>query len=279
MAAKREFSARLWGVRGTIPCPGRKTVRYGGNTACVEILCAGRRIILDAGTGLRTLGNAMLVGDQPVVAHILLSHTHVDHITGLPFFRPAYRQGNRFELWNGHLRRQNRDLESVLCSLMDSPFFPVPLGIMHASMTFHDFDAGVTLHPYDDVAVRTAALNHPGGATAYRIEFDGRSICYVTDTEHPERGRDARIVELIAGSEIVIYDATFTDEEYPRFKGWGHSTWQEGVRLCEEAGAGRLVTFHHLPEHDDVELDRIAVALAEARPGSLVGREGLVLEP
>jgi phosphoribosyl 1,2-cyclic phosphodiesterase len=129
------------------------------------------------------------------------------------------------------------------------------------------------------VAVRTAVLNHPGGATAYRIDFDGRSICYVTGTEHPEDGRDARIVELIAGSEIVIYDATFTDEEYPQYRGWGHSTWQEGVRLCEAAGAGRLVTFHHLPEHDDADLDRIAAVLADVRPGSLVGREGLVMEP
>ncbi len=279
MTAKREFSVQFWGVRGTIPCPGRKTVRYGGNTPCVEVHCDGRRIILDAGTGLRTLGNTMQTDDQPTVAHILLSHTHVDHITGLPFFRPAYRAGNCFELWNGHLRRQNRDLESVLCGLMDSPLFPVPLDIMHASMAFHDFDAGATLELYGDIAVRTAVLNHPGGATAYRIDFDGRSVCYVTDTEHPENKRDEGIVELIAGSEIVIYDATFTDEEYPQFRGWGHSTWQEGVRLCEAAGAGRLVTFHHFPEHDDSDLDQIGAALAETRPGSLVGREGLVLRP
>ena len=126
--------------------------------------------------------------------------------------------------------------------------------------------------------LRTAPLNHPNGATGYRIEFAGKTICYVTDTEHREGDLDRVIVDLIRGSQIVIYDATYTSEEFQRFKGWGHSTWNEGVRLCEAAGADRLVAFHHDPDHTDADLDRIAEQLEAARPGSKVASEGLILE-
>jgi len=274
-----DFSIKLWGVRGTVPCPGPATRRFGGNTACVEVRCGPHRLILDAGTGLRVLGNAMAAADgQRHRAHILLTHTHLDHVLGLPFFKPAYEAGNCFELWAGHLRPRGRSLQEVLFRLMESPYFPVPLDIMHACIAFHDFEAGDTLEPFEGVRVRTAPLVHPGGATAYRVEYGGRAVCYVTDTEHPERGHDERVLELIAGAQLLVYDCTYTDAEMPRFRGWGHSTWEEGLRLCEAAGAERLVTFHHDPERDDTQLDHIDAALADRRPGSLVGREGMVLE-
>jgi phosphoribosyl 1,2-cyclic phosphodiesterase len=167
----------------------------------------------------------------------------------------------------------------VLSALMSKPIFPVPLRIMHACMAFHDFHAGDTLQPLPGIVLRTAPLNHPNGATAYRIDYAGRSICYVTDTEHREGDLDHNIVELIRGSQLVIYDSTYTEEEYPRYRGWGHSTWNEGVRLCEAAGAGTLIAFHHDPDHSDADLDRIAAEMAGARPGSLVAHEGLVLHP
>lgn len=280
MAGLGDFWVKLWGVRGTIPCPGPATRRFGGNTACVEVRCGPSRLILDAGTGLRALGNAMAAADgERCAAHILLTHTHLDHVLGLPFFKPAYQAGNCFELWAGHLERSGRTLQEVLCRLMESPYFPVPLDIMHACIAFHDFEAGEVLEPFPGVRVRTAPLVHPGGATGYRIDYAGRSVCYVTDTEHPERGHDPAVLALIAGAQIVIYDATYTDAEMARFRGWGHSTWEEGLRLCELAGAARLVTFHHDPERDDTQLDLIDAALAARRPGSLVGREGMVLEP
>lgn len=272
-----DFAIRFWGVRGTIPCPGPRTLRYGGNTACVEVRCGPHRLILDAGTGLRELGREMLGSGQPVQSHLFLTHTHIDHILGLPFFRPAYDPRNRFEFWSGHLAGQGRRLDEVLSTIMQPPLFPVPLDIMHACIGFHDFAAGDVLSPCAGVSIRTASLNHPGGATGYRIEFGGRSLCYVTDTEHVPGTPDAAILGLIAGADLVIYDTTYTDEQFQRFIGWGHSTWQEGVRLCEAAQAGRLVAFHHDPDHDDDMLDQIALELEQRRPGSIVAREGLLI--
>ncbi len=277
MAGKSDnFWLRFWGVRGTIPCPGAATLRYGGNTACVEVMCGAQRLIFDAGTGLRALGMS-LNGQHALKAHIFLTHTHIDHINGFPFFRPAYDPANCFELWAGHMGGQPGSLQAVLSDLMRAPIFPVPLEIMHACIAFHDFAAGTVLEPAPGVVLRTAPLNHPNGATGYRIEFAGRSACYVTDTEHREGTLDETVLDLIRGSELVIYDATYTEAEYDRFRGWGHSTWQEGVRLCKAASVKRMVAFHHDPEHCDEDLDRIADELDCAMPGSRVAREGVVL--
>jgi phosphoribosyl 1,2-cyclic phosphodiesterase len=271
-----EFWLRFWGVRGTVTCPGPETLRYGGNTACIEVMCSGQRLILDAGTGLRALG-ASLNGRHDLKGHIFLTHTHIDHIIGFPFFRPAYSANNRFELWAGHLGGETGALEGVLADLMRAPIFPVPLNIMHACIAFHDFAAGAAIEPVPGVTLRTTPLNHPNGATGYRVEHAGRSFCYATDTEHRAGGLDRNILELIAGSELLIYDATYTEAEYARFRGWGHSTWNEGVRLCEAAGVPRLIAFHHDPDHTDADLDRVAAELARALPGSQVAQEGMVL--
>lgn len=273
-----EFWVRFWGVRGTVPCPGPGTVRYGGNTSCVEVMCGKERLIFDAGTGLRTLGTS-LVGQTGLRAHIFLTHTHIDHINGFPFFRPAYNPSNSFEIWTGHLKARQGGLQKVLASLMSGPIFPVPIDIMHACIAFNDFEAGESFEPSPGVMLDTASLNHPQGATGYRINFAGKSICYVTDTEHQVGKLDHKILKLIEGADLVIYDSTYVDEEYERFRTWGHSTWREGIKLCEAANAKRFVAFHHDPEHDDAFMDGIADQLETARPGSVVAREGMVLHP
>jgi phosphoribosyl 1,2-cyclic phosphodiesterase len=274
-----DFLVRFWGVRGSIPCPGPETVRYGGNTSCVEIRCGGHQLIFDGGTGLRELGNTLKRQNGKIDADLFFTHTHFDHICGLPFFAPVYIKGSRVRLWAGHLLPQKLDLETVLCGMMIAPLFPVPMGLIAKQTECHDFRCGETLTPRPGVTLRTGPLNHPNGATGYRIEFDGRSVCYITDTEHRPGTLDQNILSLVAGTDIMIYDSTYTDDEYPSHVDWGHSTWQEGVRLADAAAVKRLVVFHHDPSHDDAFMDRIAREAAAARPGTLVAAEGLVLHP
>lgn len=272
-----DFFIRFWGVRGTIACPGGEYARYGGNTSCIEVCCGDERLILDAGTGLRPLG-VHLDGRVPIDVDIMLTHTHLDHIAGLPFFMPMFKAGNTIRLWAGHLDGKET-LQNVIKRLMDPPLFPVPLSALGADIQFNDFDCGETLTPKAGVTLRTTALNHPNGATGYRVEYGGRSVCYVTDTEHVKDKPDENILRLIDGADIFIYDSTYTDDEYPCFKGWGHSTWQEGARLAQAAKVKTFVVFHHAPEHDDEYMDQISDAARQACPGALVSREGLVLRP
>lgn len=272
------FSVRFWGVRGSIACSGPRTARYGGNTSSLEVRCGGRMLLFDAGTGLRYLGNELARAEaSPLDADLFLTHTHFDHVVGLPFFKPFFDPKNRWRLWAGHLA-EGTTLRRVLGDFMMSPLFPVPPQVFRARMEYREFKAGETLHPGGGVALRTAALNHPDGATGYRVEYGGRSLCYLTDTEHVPGAPDRNILGLIAGADLVIYDSMYTDAEYETYTGWGHSTWQEGVRLCRAAGARRLAVFHHDPEHDDDMLDGIAREVAKELPGSIVAKDGLTIE-
>jgi phosphoribosyl 1,2-cyclic phosphodiesterase len=271
-----DFTVRFWGVRGSIPCPGPDTQRYGGNTSCVEVRCGPHLLILDAGTGLRAL--AASLGPETQDADVLFTHSHLDHVNGWAFFLPLTDARHRFNVWAGHLQRPHR-LDGVLARFLDDPLAPVHLGNLRADLTYHEITAADSFTPREGVFVRTAPLNHPNGATGYRIEYAGRAICYITDTEHVPGRTDANVLALIEGADIVIYDSTYTEDEYPNYVGWGHSTWQEGVRLSDRAGAKLFVAFHHDPNHGDATMDRIAEELARARPGSIVAREGLILRP
>lgn len=274
MADAAVIEVRFWGVRGSIATPGPETVRYGGNTPCVEVRAGGRLIILDGGTGLRCLGNALLATGKPVDADIFFSHLHWDHIQGFPFFTPAFVPGNVFRIYGE--RKGGHTLEKVLEGQMTDPNFPVPLSIMRSELVFNQVAPGETVS-LGDVRVRTAALRHPGGCLGLRIEHRGRSFVYATDTEHdPETGElDRNLVELARGADVLCYDAMYTDEEYRKGKiGWGHSTHDEGVRIARAAGVRRLYFFHHEPNHSDAFLDE---RLAEAR-GWLTAGEPLELE-
>ncbi len=279
MSGTDDFSVTFWGVRGSIACPGPDYSRYGGNTSCLEVRCGGQLLIFDAGTGLRPLGQKLAkdCGPDGLDFDIFLTHTHIDHIAGVPFFGPLFDKRNRIRLHAGHLE-PGLELHHVLCKFMSAPLFPVPPTIFAADCSFVDFDCGQTLTPRPGVTLKTAALNHPNGACGYRVEYDGRAICYVTDTEHREGELDATVLGLIEGADLVIYDSSYTDAEYPRYRGWGHSTWEEGVRLAEAAGA-RLAIFHHDPSHDDGFMDAVAEAAEAARPGTVVAREGMTLSP
>jgi phosphoribosyl 1,2-cyclic phosphodiesterase len=284
--AAGDFFVRFWGVRGSIACPGHAYERYGGNTSCLEVRCGPHVLIFDCGTGLRPLGKHLMTEaqgeDGPGTAgaeiDIFLTHTHHDHIAGIPFFAPAFCAASKVRFWAGHLKPED-SLHEVLCKFMAAPLFPVPPAIFGAQVEYLDFRAGETLEPHEGVVLKTAPLNHPNRATGYRVEYGERAICYVTDTEHVQGERDPNVVELIRDADIVVYDCSYTDEEYPKFAGWGHSTWQEGVRLVEAAGAERLAIFHHDPAHDDAFMDRVAAEAEARRPGTVVAQEGMVLAP
>jgi len=260
-------------------------MRYGGNTSCLEVTAGGRRLILDAGTGIRPLG-IELARQAPLDIDIYFTHTHLDHLSGLTFFSPLFDKRNSVRLWAGHLEPPYT-LKKVVSNLMQAPIYPVTLDVFQATVSFTEFKSGDDLTCGQTVTMRTAPLHHPNGATGYRIEHGGKSICYITDTEHYEGRRDKTIVNLCRGADIMIYDSSYTDAEYPRYKGWGHSTWQEGVRVAEAAGVGTLAIFHHDPSHFDAFMDDVAREAAVMRPGItanglprvVVAHEGLTLGP
>ncbi|GAB3450405.1 MBL fold metallo-hydrolase [Insolitispirillum peregrinum] len=266
---------KFWGVRGSIACPSPNHVVYGGNTSCVQVTLDDHTIIFDAGTGIRGLGHEILRRDIRR-SSLMLTHTHWDHINGFPFFAPAFQANRHFRIYAGHLQEMG-GIYHVLANQMANPTFPVPLDALQANLEFIDFTQGETLEPEPGVLVRTAPLRHPNGATGYRIDYKGASVCYVTDTEHIPGQPDQTILDLIAGADLVIYDCTYTDSEFPAKVGWGHSTWQEGVRLCRQANAKRLAIFHHDPDHDDQFMERLEEEARTLWSGALVARDNLEL--
>ena len=268
------FRIKFWGVRGSIACPTPNHIGYGGNTSCIEMRLGSHRIVFDAGTGVRALGQTFL-RDNVSEIKLLLTHTHWDHINGFPFFLPAYDPRRTIAIRAGHLGSRGT-IRDVLSQQMDLPMFPVPIEAMKAELRFEDFTAGDSFELYPGVLVKTAPLNHPNGATGYRIEYGGCSACYITDTEHvPANGLDQKILDLIAGSDLMIYDCTYTEEEWITKIGWGHSTWNEGMRLAREAGVKRLAISHHDPDHDDTFMDKVKYEAEKAWSGNFVAREGM----
>lgn len=280
---------RFWGVRGSLPVPGRKTERYGGNTSCVEVRSAsGTRVVVDAGTGIRRLGKELAAEGEAgrTQVHLLISHTHWDHIQGLPFFSPLYQPGNRLHVYAR--KRDDLHLRAVFASQTDDPYFPIPFDEAKADIAFRELLDSAEFE-IADVKVACARLNHPYIATAYRLTADGASVVYVSDTapfseilfedqfvarppnsgaELPRADREklarmrAGVVRLCEGADLCIYDTMFTPEDYQRIPHYGHSRPSDAIDICREAGARQLALFHHAPERADAEIDAI---LADTR--------------
>ena len=270
------FKVKFWGVRGSIACPSSKYAIFGGNTSCIEVSCGGQRVILDCGTGIRNLGHWMMKKGVRQ-ADILMSHTHWDHINGFPFFSPAYQPDHEFRIMAGHLFDIKENLSDIMAGQMNQPTFPVPIQTMRSKLTFEDFVAGDSFTLGNEIKVKTTLLRHPDNATGYRIDYGGKSFCYVTDTEHIPGKPDENILNLIDHADVVVYDCTYTDREFPSRIGWGHSTWQEGMRLCKLANAKRLVIFHHDPDHEDPFLELLEAEARMAWDGALMSRENMRL--
>jgi phosphoribosyl 1,2-cyclic phosphodiesterase len=270
------MKVRFWGVRGSLPTPGRKTVRYGGNTSCVEVRLGERRVLLDAGSGLVELVAATAAEPGPVNTDLLLSHTHYDHICGLPFYAPLFQPKNEVRIWSGRLNHDT-SAAAALQSSMTPPLMPDMASLIRAQVDYHEFEVGSALDLGGGVMVRTAMLRHPGGCVGYRIEWSGRAMVYATDTAHGDPATDAALRALCQGAGLLIYDAMFTDDEYPSRVAWGHSTWRQGVRLANTCGVQQLVLFHHAPFRDDKALAALVAEAASVRPGTIAAREGLEL--
>jgi phosphoribosyl 1,2-cyclic phosphodiesterase len=256
---------KVWGCRGSLAVPGADTVRYGGNTSCVEVRGEdGEVLVLDAGTGMRPLG--IELHDQGVhTVHVLLSHLHMDHLQGLGFFRPLFESGRDVHLWGPASPVQS--LAERIATYLSPPLFPVRLADIPANVTFHDAPEEPTR--IGSLEVRAALVTHQGPTVGYRIEGDGRSVVYLPDHE-PSLGVDVALqptdwisgYELAHAADVLLHDAQYGDDEYPRHVGWGHSAIGHVVAFARKAVVDHLVLFHHDPGHTDREMEEL---LAEAR--------------
>lgn len=263
---------KFWGVRGSIPVPERDYLAYGGNTTCVEIRTGKSIIIIDAGTGIRSLGMSLQeeFAGSKLDLHVLLTHFHWDHIQGLPFFAPLYSAEHEINFYSAH---ESDTLQSLLEGEMSTPYFPVDFDLLPAKRSFASLTKnGLRL---TDATVYPFAMNHPQGATGFRIETGGVAITHASDLEHGSAEVDRSLRENAANSDILIYDAQFTPEEYPSKRGWGHSTWLEATRVAQDCNAKRLVLFHHDPAHDDATMHEILNQARQHFANTDAAREGM----
>jgi phosphoribosyl 1,2-cyclic phosphodiesterase len=269
---------KFWGVRGSIPTPGSETVKIGGNTSCVEVRAGKELMIFDCGTGARPLGNSLLK-ELPVKATIFFSHMHHDHNQGFPFFVPAFIPGNEFRIFGAE--KVNVQLEEILAGVMQYPYFPVLLRDLPSRLTFIDLKECEPVVLNENLKVLNRKLNHPDGVFGYRLEFveDGRTkvFTYCTDTEH-YGVPDWKVVDLARNADVFVYDAQYTEEEYAKRLGWGHSIWSEGVKVAQLAGVKQLVLFHHDPAHDDAKILDIESQAKAQFVNTVAAFEGMTLE-
>ncbi len=254
---------KFWGTRGSIATPGPNTVRYGGNTACVEVRCGNAVLMLDCGTGAREMGAALAreFAGRKLRVHLFVSHTHWDHIQGFPFFAPAYLPETTLTIYSA--RGCDKRLDKIFTGQMDTTYFPVALSDLKAQLQFVELDGAMD---FGGIKVSHMYLNHPGLAVGFRIESAGKCIAYITDHEVYSRvggdkahlrKLDNQLDQFVGGADLYVREAQYTDDEYPAKQGWGHSTWTDALRSAQMAKAAQVGLYHHDPTRDDEAMDQI----------------------
>ncbi|PKL76472.1 MAG: MBL fold metallo-hydrolase [Candidatus Melainabacteria bacterium HGW-Melainabacteria-1] len=270
------MKVKFWGVRGSVPTPWAEAMQVGGNTSCVQVLTALEDlIVLDAGTGLRLLGKELIQQAQHRGrrVHLLLSHTHWDHIQGLPFFGLLNYPDNQLKIYGAD--KADKTLEAVVCAQMNYEYFPVTLRESAASIAFESLPEGsFALGP---LQIQVAGFNHPGGVYGYRIRDQDRVLVYATDMEYTQDNLDPRLIAFAQGADLLIYDAQYTSEEHRIKKGWGHSTHLAAAQLAHSADVGELYLFSHDPDHSDQTLEAMAAEAQRIFARTQLAREGLTV--
>jgi phosphoribosyl 1,2-cyclic phosphodiesterase len=271
----------FWGVRGSTPTLERDTWRYGGNTPCIELTTPDNtRFILDCGTGLRMLGNRWTgsLGNSRIEAHVLVTHYHWDHIQGLPFFHPFFEAKNKFHFYSFQSKHLGpNSLRQVLEAQLASPYFPINVSMMTATRIFREVTGGERWE-IKGTRITTSWLNHPQGCLGYRIDTAGGSVVYATDNEPGAPEMDLGLRQLAQDADVLIYDAQYSPEQLASGrKGWGHSSWLEGVKLAREAKVRNLVLFHHDPDSSDQTVDGFLLAARREFPATWAATEGMTI--
>lgn len=259
---------RCWGTRGSIPSPGPDTVRYGGNTTCIEVSDGTTRLIFDAGSGIRPLGKDVFE-KGPNEIHIFLTHFHWDHIQGFPFFSPLYDPDDTIRVFGP--KQKDIDVQNLFAGQMGPIYFPVPFSVVAAQMEFHHLNEGG--YETNGFSMEVIRVRHPSFVVGYRISFGGKVVCFIPDNEleggqyEVEPGFESRIVDFVGDADLLIHDSMYTDEEYPSRMGWGHSTFEQSLQLAREGGVKDLLFFHHDPTRTDGELDEIVARMQDRSGG------------
>lgn len=264
----------FWGTRGSYPIACRKTINVGGRTSCVSLEFEQQLIILDAGTGLITLGEDSRIQHYNE-ATILLSHVHHDHIMGIPFFKPIWLKDWKINFYSNVIQ-EHGGLEYVLKTCFSPPYFPVPWEDFSCQRRYQDFQTGETLTIGPGFSAATIALDHPGGACGYRVLLQNYIVVYLTDTKHDDH-LTQEFISFSQGADLLIYDSTFTDDEFSLYPDWGHSTWRQATVLANAAKVKCLALFHHNPDHSDEEMQDILTQAQEEFANTILAQDGLEL--